>query len=50
MMLYGNSIKAQKMTCGEIIDMDVDFIYMFSDFEYATFLTKLRNYDTNKRY
>lgn len=51
MMLYGNSIKAQKMTCGEIIDMDVDFIYLlFSDLEHATFLTNLRNYDTNKRY
>lgn len=52
MMLYGNSIKAQKMTCGEIIDMDVDFIYLlFSDLESAAFLTSvLTNYDTNKRF
>lgn len=50
MMLYGNSIKAQKMTCGEITDKDVDFIYLlFSDSEYGTFLANLNNYDTNKR-
>lgn len=50
MMLYGNSIKAQKMTCGEITDVDVDFIcLLFSDLEYGTFLANLHNYDTNKR-